>query len=554
MADCTPQAGRSRLFPEVASAPLRVVVVLSGQDTGPRWLAESLHALCDCEFLQLTWCSTDLAPAPDSHGTGAFDRYLRWDQAIAGPLRQILQPAPLLPTGAALQRVDGITLAAGRTAATDTLLKLLDDLQPDLLLLVGLPPPDGRFARAARFGAWTLESDAMSSLRCGSWMLEDFRAGHSSATTGLRVHDSQADAWILLEPGEISVAQISFTRHRAYQLQKVPAQLTRALRRLANGQIRRQTPAQSGFRPGALGTLLLGLRVLARGVRRHLGRPFLREHWHIAVRRAAQPLDPARPTPGSLRRLRPPRGWFWADPAPWRHEGRDFVLVEAYDYATGRGEIQALELDGQLDVAATHTVLRQPHHLSYPHLLHWQGRTFLVVESALAGRVDLWNCEHFPNRWTHSVTLLHGWRMVDPTLFERDGRWWMFACVAETPFDDEGREWNELFLFHAPSPAGPWQPHAQNPVCTDVRRARPAGPVFEHTGRLIRPGQDCAAEYGRAIVFHEIVTLTPDQYQERPLGVLEPDWAPGLRGCHTYARHADLDVLDGKYLASRWST
>lgn len=138
---------------------------------------------------------------------------------------------------------------------------------------------------------------------------------------------------------------------------------------------------------------------------------------------------------------------------------------------------------------------------------------------------------------------------MDGTLWQQDGRWWLFACVAETPFDDGGREFNELFLFHADTPLGPWTPHRQNPVVSDVRSARPAGPLFMHEGRLVRPSQDCAAEYGHRIVFNEVRRLDPEVYEERPLATLNPDWAPALRGCHTYAQAGRLELLDAKYLA-----
>jgi hypothetical protein len=70
-----------------------------------------------------------------------------------------------------------------------------------------------------------------------------------------------------------------------------------------------------------------------------------------------------------------------------------------------------------------------------------------------------------------------------------------------------------------------------------------------HEGRLVRPSQDCAAEYGHRIVFNEVRRLDTEVYEERPLATLNPDWAPALRGCHTYAQAGRLELLDAKYLA-----
>jgi hypothetical protein len=51
--------------------------------------------------------------------------------------------------------------------------------------------------------------------------------------------------------------------------------------------------------------------------------------------------------------------------------------------------------------------------------------------------------------------------------------------------------------------------------------------------------------YGRAIRFYEILKLTPSEYEERLIGGVEPRWAAGLKGTHTYNRCGDIEVLDG---------
>jgi len=56
------------------------------------------------------------------------------------------------------------------------------------------------------------------------------------------------------------------------------------------------------------------------------------------------------------------------------------------------------------------------------------------------------------------------------------------------------------------------------------------------------------------VVFNVVTTLSTEHFAERRLASLEPDWLPGIAGCHTYARHARLDVLDAKYLAPRADT
>jgi hypothetical protein len=516
-----PAAGPQPLYPAVAGAPLRLRLELAGTCL-PAWLAECVEALADADFLSLELHSAALVPP--RRGLYAF--YQSLDRRPLGGLDAVLEPRGLaLPARA---EEDG--------TATE----------PDVVLRIGLPPdPNPRGLRAN----WSIPAEDCDSDTQGRWMLGPFVRGEYVAEVGLRVHDDKEGRFLLLEPGVAALAQFCFARHRAYQLQKAPAQLLRALRRLASGAPLRTAMAPIAPRFGVLGLFWLSLRLALRALPRRLGRLGRVERWQLAIRREADPLDPAAPSAQGFELLQPPSGWFWADPAAWQEDGRDWLLVEAFDYASGRGEIHALELTEDGGTAAPVCVLRPPLHLSYPVLFRHEGRTHLWVESAQARCVSTFRATHFPDRWEPLPPVLAGWRVVDATPFQHQGRWWLFACVAESPFDDGGREWNELFLFHAEDPYGPWQPHPQNPVCTDVRHARPAGPVFQHEGRLIRPGQDCGREYGYAVVFHEIVRLSPELYEEQVLSRLQPDWQPGLSGCHTYVRHGAIEVLDAKRLA-----
>ena len=94
---------------------------------------------------------------------------------------------------------------------------------------------------------------------------------------------------------------------------------------------------------------------------------------------------------------------------------------------------------------------------------------------------------------------------------------------------------------------GPWTPHAQNPVVVDVRCARAAGPPFAVDGALYRPGQDCSATYGGAVVIARIDELDPLRYAETIVSRVEaPRTGPYRDGLHTVSVSGDTIVLDGK--------
>jgi hypothetical protein len=64
---------------------------------------------------------------------------------------------------------------------------------------------------------------------------------------------------------------------------------------------------------------------------------------------------------------------------------------------------------------------------------------------------------------------------------------------------------------------------------------------------LIRPSQDCGLDYGRALLFNEVLGLEEAQYRERTLARVEGGWLPGLCGVHTYNRVGEWEVIDGKF-------
>jgi hypothetical protein len=536
------------LYPPFSGTPLRVLVLL-GCDAVPAWLARTLHDLGTSHHVRPAFVRVSTQQSTATAGP-AFRSYLRLERFSAGSMLEVLAPTTL-PGDMTQRRAQGALDANDRLMLDVSSTAMIDACAPDLIFVVGLAPPSPRLASCARHGAWTLEPQACDPLATGAWMLSAFARGDVTMTAGLCVHDSIADAWRLLEPGTVSPPRLSFARHRAYQLQKAPAQLLRAMRRLAEGSPARWAPRPEPMRThaGAIALLLgrLGMRALSSVFQRLRGT----ECWMVAVQRRSTDIDPENPRVGDVRRLRPPPGWFWADPFPWRQDGRDWVMIDALDYRSGRGEIQALELDESLGVHRVHPVMRVGHHLSYPFVFRWEDDTWMVVESSAAQRTTLYRCTRFPDQWVPEGDLLPGCRIVDTTLCEHEGRWWLFGCISESPFDDAGRESNELFVFHASSPRGPWTPHPCNPVCSDVSRARPAGQLFRDGSRLIRPSQDGSIEYGRAVQFNHIVTLTPEAYEERPLGRLAADWSPGLRGCHTYTFNDGLMAIDGKFSAPR---
>jgi hypothetical protein len=190
-------------------------------------------------------------------------------------------------------------------------------------------------------------------------------------------------------------------------------------------------------------------------------------------------------------------------------------------------------------------VLERDYHLSYPFVFEWQGARYMVPESSANRTLDLYRATRFPYEWTWERTLLSGVPLLDATLAEIGGRWWMFAnspAVVDATYDSS--YWDELHLFVADTPLGPWTPHRRNPVVSDVRRARPGGRLFQRDGSWYRPAQDCAGRYGAGLSIQRITRIDADAYEEVPVAALTPSWRPGISGIHTINAAGGLTVID----------
>ena len=228
-------------------------------------------------------------------------------------------------------------------------------------------------------------------------------------------------------------------------------------------------------------------------------------------------------------------------------DGRRFVFFEEFFDTTKRGRISALELDPWGSPLGTpFPVLEEPYHLSYPFLFEFGDDLYMMPEKSAAGRLDLYRCTAFPDRWTHACTLIDGMRIADATLFEHEDRWWLL-CAAKQPRS----RINEILLaFHADNPMSRrWTPHPGNPLLRDFRRARPGGRIFrDDDGRLLRPSQDCVRRYGYGLGISEITELSTSGFAERRTWYASGEDAGGWRAMHHLDWHQDIMVMDAQRL------
>lgn len=228
---------------------------------------------------------------------------------------------------------------------------------------------------------------------------------------------------------------------------------------------------------------------------------------------------------------------YLADPFPW--PGTSRILCEEMPLIDGVGRIVAITPENGT-LLPSEVILDDGAHHSYPCTFREDDLVHCVPESTLRGATRIYRL-HDDGRLVPVCDPAPYARLADPTLFRWNGRYWL-GCT-----DLDLGEHDNLCLLHAPAITGPWTQHSQWPVRIDVRGARCAGMMFNVEGRLFRPGQDCAATYGAAVVLHEIVTLTETEFRETPVTTLFPDQSgPFPHGLHTLVHDGQRFWVDGK--------
>lgn len=524
------------LYARPAGAAQTLRVVLVAPNRVPGWV-NTLHELAaECAWVDLTLLTSTELQCPKVEGVPILVRAaVGLEGMLLGCDRLLERVAPssgTVPGGIGPQDLESIT-------------ETVNALKPDLVIVVGANGGSHALATAARFGCWNLDAELLDQRHAGIGLLSPMVRGDSTTCMGITLAQEGGTAFELADSTGQTRAG-SFLRQREAAFRKLPGLLLRALHRLAGGDlaIAPHTAAVLRLHPQPDSGRMLGVRALAllakAAVRRLMGRR--RDGstgWTLVLRLAGTPLDPEDPVIGSHALLRPATGW-WADPFMLNADGRKLIFVEEMDDPKrNNANIACVEL-AEGGARRLGLALDEPGHLSYPQVFPWQGDWYMTVESSYDSRVSLYRATRFPLEWARIKDLISGRVCVDPTLHFQDGHWYLFTNVSQNGTSTS----DELFLFVADKLDGEYLPHPASPLVCDVRRARMAGKLFWHHGRLIRPAQDCGPCYGSAVVFNEVMELGPSVYRERPLSKLAPHFTRRVAGCHTYNADGQIEVLD----------
>ncbi|MXP41381.1 hypothetical protein GRI75_06965 [Altererythrobacter soli] len=233
---------------------------------------------------------------------------------------------------------------------------------------------------------------------------------------------------------------------------------------------------------------------------------------------------------------------YQADPFLWQNGGRTYCFFEDYDYRSACGHICVGVLENGL-LGEVRAAIRPGYHLSFPFVFEHDGQLYMMPESCSKQRIEIWRCTGFPDRWELHSTAMEGVVTADSSIAEIDGHWWLFTNISADPFGDVN---SELHIFRLDGPnLASITPHLLNPVVFDARTARNAGRIIRQGDAYYRPAQENShGTYGYGINLMRIEGLALDGYRESLARTIQPDFAPGLIGCHHLDIRGDVIVFD----------
>lgn len=239
--------------------------------------------------------------------------------------------------------------------------------------------------------------------------------------------------------------------------------------------------------------------------------------------------------------------YWYADPILYKTDNKIYMFYEAYNKKTKRGEIGVATFINK-KLVDQRIVIKEPFHMSYPFVFELGNKIYMIPETSSVKKLLLYEATEFPFKWKISKVLLENKELADSTIFNYENNIYLFVSklLSTSPYQDE------LQLFSVNKDFD-LRPHSCNPIVTDNEFTRPAGRVLSFNQKLIRVSQDCSyGEYGKALKFNEILSITEHSYKEKNILSLQPGDIPiqfhkKLTGTHTYGKCEDLEVIDVKF-------
>lgn len=450
-----------------------------------------------------------------------------------------------------IPKLECITLKKGFAQYfSDSDVENIKSCQLDFILRFGFGIIKGKILAAAKYGIWSYHHDDDRKYRgvpTGFW---EIMFGDPVNAAILQQLTEKLDSGVILHKAYFATINHSWEANFNNLLKSSTEWPLQVCKRIENGDTSflkaSNEPGSAIYKlPGNLQMVKFGLILLRNKIRFHLRDLFITEKWNIGILKSDKKdfvkdevLNLAEPHWLSLSSK---RSVYHADPFCVLIDGTIHLICEEYDYARTKGILVSFQFDGlTFELKKKNIALEKEYHLAYPYFFISGENYYCVPENSRSGNVDLFRYNPETGHLHFEHTLIKDLTAVDPTLFNFNGKWWLF-------FTDTVSTNERLHIWYSDDLKGVYHPHANNPVKVDIRSSRPAGTPFVSQNELYRPAQDCSARSGRRISINRITRLSPTDFEEEVCSVINPnsksDWKMGM---HTLCVTDGYSIIDGK--------
>lgn len=169
-------------------------------------------------------------------------------------------------------------------------------------------------------------------------------------------------------------------------------------------------------------------------------------------------------------------------------------------------------------------ILKSDTHLSYPHIVNYENKTFIIPENSESGKLTIYEFDNATKSLT-PITPIADEPLTDATLLTYNGKHYLLAT--ELPSSQK-----DAYLYEYDASSKKFRKVQPSPIIVGDTASRMGGAFFEANGKTYRPAQDCSNGYGKALTILQVDAVEPS-YAEHPIFRIEPQsWRYHL-GLHT---------------------
>lgn len=225
------------------------------------------------------------------------------------------------------------------------------------------------------------------------------------------------------------------------------------------------------------------------------------------------------------------KNWI-ADPFLFEYENAHYLFVEYVE--DKKGVIAYFKYIDDIPVFQK-VILAEPYHLSYPCIFEYNGKIYMIPESADNNSIDLYLAESFPENWKKIATLTSG-RYLDSTVLKWENNVYVFSYISKKGL-------HELHCFKLDMETMSLEKLSSKEYVSNI--GRPAGSFIYKEDRLLRPSQDCSKMYGEKIIWNDVKQFNHTDIVEDIESVVDVRTInPNYERIHTFNTDSKYEVVD----------